>query len=169
MKKLSQLTRDFNAAKNSFAKLSSETPRIMGALGVKVMRENFDAQGFVETVGPARKWKERSKATNAMYDSRKNLKGSVYSSKNPILLQTKNLKNGITYKDSAKKVTVGVNQNVVPYAKLMNEGGLVQLGEKWVRVPARKYLGMSDKLKVRISGELKKRRTQALSKFKIAT
>lgn len=187
MKKLSQLTRDFNNAKNVYAKMDKDNPRIIGALGVKVMRENFDAQGFVDSVGPARKWKERSQTTNDIYDAGRTVgknrkeaakakkqgnsyKGTVYSSKNPILVQSGNLKAGLSYRSNTPKgVNIGVNLNTVPYAKLMNEGGLVQFNGKWVRIPARKYLGMSQKLKVRITSELKKRRTQALSKFKIST
>ena len=168
MKSLVDLTRDFNASRKAFEALTKDTPRIMGVVGVQVTRENFDAQGFVETVGPSAKWKERSPTTDKIYDSRQGVKGSVYSSKNPILVQTGNLKDGQAYRATERQVRIGVNLNLVPYAKLMNEGGMVQFGKRMVYVPARKFVGMSEKLKFRIDTELKRKRQQAFSKFKRA-
>lgn len=167
MRPLSELTREFRNAKNLFEKLSNDTPRIMGKIGVDVVRENFTAQGFVESVGPAQKWKDRSPATNKMYDSRKGTKGSVYNSSNPILVQTGNLKDGVTYQASQRQVKIGVNLNTVPYAKIMNEGGQTKFFKHTVTMPARKYLGMSQKLTLRIDVELMKKRQQVFSKFKM--
>ena len=167
MKPLTDLTRDFHNSRKLFEQLALNTPRIMGKIGVDVTHENFTAQGFVASVGPAQKWKERSAATNKIYDSRKGYKGSVYNSSNPILRQTGNLMDGATYRASQKQVRIGVNLNIVPYAQLMNEGGTVPFGKRMVRIPARKFLGMSQKLSLRIDAELIKKRRQTFSKFKM--
>jgi phage gpG-like protein len=167
MRSLTELTREFHNSRKLFEQLTAQTPRIMGKIGVDVIRENFDAQGFVESVGPAQKWKERSPTTNKIYDSRKGYKGSVYNSSNPILRQSGNLHDGVKYIATQKRVNIGVNLNTVPYAKLMNEGGSVQFGKRWVRIPARKFLGMSQKLSLRIDAELIKKRKQAFSKFRM--
>lgn len=167
MRNLSQLYADWRAATARYRQLEADTPRLIGAISVKVTRENFDAQGYVENVGAVQRWKKRSPVTDKIYDSRKGVKGSVYSSKNPILLQTGNLKNAIMYQATAKKVEVGVNLALVPYAKLMNEGGFAVFGTRVVKIPKRAYIGISQKLKNNIAKEIEDRRDKIFKEFKI--
>lgn len=167
MKSLTNLIRDFHNSRIAFEKLHADTPRIYGVIGVKVIRENFDLQGFAESNGAVQKWKPRSETTNKMYDSSKRYKGSVYSSKNPILKQTGNYYDAVNYRATQKQVRIGVNENQVPYARLNNEGGMTTLNGKRVYVPQRKAIGMSQKLKDRAAAELKKKRQQAFSKFRM--
>lgn len=168
MKSLLDLTRDFHNARKMYEKLNADTPRIIGIIGVKVINENFNLQGFAANEGAVQKWKPRSKVTNKIYDSRHGVKGSVYSSQNPILWQTGDLKDGVHYIASGKRVRIGVNLNIVPYAKLMNEGGLVKFGSRTVRIPQRRYLGMSQKLSLRSKAEIKRKRQLAFSRFKMS-
>jgi phage gpG-like protein len=165
MKTLRDLARDFHNSAEEFKRKQKIAPMTIGRIGVIVQKENFTAQGFVESVGPAQKWKERSKVTNDIYDSRKGVKGSVYNSANPILLQSGNMRDNITYRTSAKGVNIGVNLNLIPYAKKNNEGGSQKFGKKWVRIPKRKFLGMSRKLALRIKDKLKQQRMEAFKKF----
>jgi phage gpG-like protein len=168
MKSLTQLTRDFHNSRRLFDQLAAQTPGIMGKIGKQVIRENFDLQGFAENEGAVSRWKDRSPTTNKIYDSRKNIKGSVFNSQNPILKQTGQYYDNITSKETGKTVKIGVNPNTVPYAKLMNEGGMVKFNGKMVRVPARPAIKMSAKLRNRIKAELKRKRQQAFSRFKMA-
>jgi phage gpG-like protein len=171
MRPMSELVKDFHAARKTFEKLSSETPRIMGNIGIKVMKENFTKQGF-DAGGFTEQWKERSPVTNKIYDEgrgkggKSNYKGSVYNSKNPILIQTGNLKSGLSYRTGIKSVNIGVNLNLVPYAKLMNEGGAALFNGKWVYIPKRRFLGWTSKLSLAIKKELILRRGQTFKVFR---
>ena len=154
MKPLSQLKRDFAAKSREMEQLIKDAPRIVGLESVKVIRENFDNQGFEGSP-----WKDRSAKTNEMYDKRIGVKGSVYKSSNPILMQTRNLYSSIKFKALGNSVFIGVNLNLVPYAKVINEGSGNQ--------PKRQYMGITNKLKTRINKEIQRRRLTILNKYKI--
>ena len=163
MKSLTDLQNDWKQASNTYRQLDKDTPRIIGEIGVEEANMNFRNQSYNGVP-----WKERSQVTNKIYDERGSKKGSVYSSSNPILVQTGNLKDSIRYIASANRVNIGVNLNQTPYAKINNEGGSKLFGKKWVRIPKRQFLGYSKRLAARIKLELANRRRKALSKFVIA-
>jgi hypothetical protein len=120
MKSLSQLQSDFATARRQMEDLNTKIPRIMGTSAVKVVKENFKLQGYDSGAG-IRKWDKRDPETDKAYDRRGKLKGSVYSSSNPLLLQTRNLYNSIKYLVTGKSVRIGVDLNLIPYAEAMNK------------------------------------------------
>ena len=129
-------------------KLTENTPRIIGNECVKAVKENFQLQGYDSGFG-VQKWDKRSPKTDAAYDRGKTTnskgiqsryrtgknstyKGSVFSSQNPLLEQTRRLYNSVKDKILNRKVKVGVDLLLVPYAEKMNEGGN--------GTPARQYM-----------------------------
>jgi hypothetical protein len=146
---IKNLKSDFRRAE----KVLGDAPgRIMGNECVNVVKENFDLQGYDSGFG-VEKWEERKESTNKAYDRGKTMdsrgrqsryrtgknstfKGSVYSSQNPIMEQTRNLKNSVNKKAIGRKVMIGVLSNnlgpVLQYAEKMNEGGN--------GTPARQYM-----------------------------
>ena len=119
-KSLQQLLNDFKASRQAMEKLSNDIPRIMGNESVKVVKENFSLQGYDDGAG-VKPWKARDPKTDKAYDRRGRMKGSVYSSRNPLLKQTRNLFNSIKYRVSQKVVEIGVDLGLIPYAEKMNE------------------------------------------------
>lgn len=125
----SQLVRDFRISQRAMEKLVKDTPRIAGTEAKRVIRENFPLQSYDSGTGVT-SWPPRSEKTNAAYDRNRgpgqqgNFKGSVYSSENPLLLQTRNLYNSIDYMASGNTVEVGSMRNleIVQYAQAQNEG-----------------------------------------------
>lgn len=123
-------------------------PRIIGAVSVQIVRANFKISGYDSGNGIT-KWPPRAEATNKNYERGKTVnssgtvsryrsgknsvyKGSVYSASKPLLLQTQNLFNSIAYRVAGKRVFIGTNLSIVPYAKAMNIGGR--------GIPARQYM-----------------------------
>ena len=138
MKPLSELVSKMKEVEADMRKLNNDMPRYMGIEAVKITRENFKEQGF-----EGESWKERSDKTNAAYDRRgATYKGSVFNSKNKILLQTRKLYNSIQYVVQGKLVEIGVNLNLVPYAQAHNEG----LGHQ----PKRQWIGWGEKMRKRL-------------------
>lgn len=135
MESLEKLLRDFKSSKEQMDALMQKVPRIIGVESVRIVRENFILQGYDSGAG-VKKWDKRKPATNKEYDTNRgkggtsNFKGSVYSSSKPILDQSGNLKNSIRYVASAGMVFVGVNMDIVPYAKIHNEGGSISMPER---------------------------------------
>jgi hypothetical protein len=152
MKDLSQLAKDFKVKADEYKRLQANLPRIAGMVAVKVMRENFAKQGFIEEGSePAEKWKDRDEKTNYGYDNYKTYSGSVYKSTNPILEQTGNLRDSIAYKvEGENKVFIGVNLTLFPQAQAINEG----LGNQ----PKRQFLGWSKILAETIHATIVRRR-----------
>jgi phage gpG-like protein len=160
MKSISDLCRDFDKAKRNLQTLNNDVPRIIGVIAVKTTRDNFNKQGFDSGFGVSQ-WQKRSPNTDKSYSQgrkkkgKSRYKGSVFSASNPILVQTGNLKNGVTYKVSGKTVYVGVNLKLVPYAKIHNEGGMIKaFGKFMVKMPRRKFIGFSQKLDAAIKKEV---------------
>jgi hypothetical protein len=156
MESMSALLSKWRQASDKMKKLSADTPRIIGNEAVKVVKDNFALQGYDSGFG-VQPWEKRSEKTDKAYDrgkytltrgpragqqskyrkgANKTYKGSVYSSANPIMEQTRNLLNSVIYSVSSGKVFIGVLRNtrgpVLKYAQKMNEGGN--------GVPARKYI-----------------------------
>lgn len=109
---------DVHAAREALRILEEKALRIIGREAVAWIEENFDKQGY-----DGSPWQKRSPATNKAYDKRYGVKGSVFSSENPILKQTGNLKDSIRYKVNGVMVFVGFNTDRVPYGRVHNEGG----------------------------------------------
>lgn len=133
MKDLSNLVRDFIQTRNKLITLYKALPRVAGNEAVREVKKNFTQQHYDLGSG-TEAWKPRTKWTNARYDARKGVKGSVYNSKNPLLLQTRNLYNGIHYVVIGTRAYVGVNLALVPYARDLNEGNPSK------RLPPRKFI-----------------------------
>lgn len=119
MKPFSELLIDFKRKADAISKLNDSLPRIIGNECVREVKANFSKQGYDDGKGVST-WKPRKASTNKYYDSLKGHKGSVYSSQNKLLLQTRNLYNAISYKAEGKMVTIGVNTAAVPYAEWVN-------------------------------------------------
>lgn len=119
---MSRLLADWRASHQRMQLVETNMPRMVGAEAVKVVKENFDLQGYDNGRG-IHKWPARESSTNKRYDRRGGVKGSVFSSSNKILYQTGDLKNSIDYQVNGKLVTIGVNLAIIPYAKIHNEGG----------------------------------------------
>lgn len=128
MRDLSDLLSDWRKARQAYEKHLDNAPRIIGSEALKVIDKNFDNESYDTGTGKE-KWKPRADSTNRSYDLRGNYKGSVYNSKSKILQQTLNLRDGITRKIQQKSVFIGVNLLKVPYAKIHNEGGTIQINQ----------------------------------------
>lgn len=131
MKSLNELLADWRKSRVEMEKLNTDLPRIIGTVAVKLVKENFKLSGYDSGTG-VKGWEGRSVKTNKAYDKRRGVKGSVYQSSNPLLMQTRNLYNSVKYGAQGKVVTIGVDTGLIPYAKRMNEGG--------GGIPARKYI-----------------------------
>lgn len=166
MADLNDLENDLSSMESQMSELNKRFPSIIGVESVKIIQQNFDKQGYDSGQGVT-KWQKRSPATDKAYDynrtkkyrtpklkkksTHKNpYKGSVYSSKNPILVQTGNLKDAESYRVSGNQIEIGVfprvrsvggkSINAVNYAKIHNEGGKIKAwGKKKVRMPKRQF------------------------------
>lgn len=150
-KTLQQLLQDFRKATGEMEILKNNLPRIIGVEAVKVVKQNFQLQGYDNGFG-VNKWPPRSPDTNLSYDrgrgrklgagsrAKNQYKGSVFGSHNPILMQTRNLYSSIQYFLAGRNVTIGVDINIVPYAQKMNEGGTGSWGKNKTWPPARQYV-----------------------------
>lgn len=137
IKNLKQLLSDWQRARKALEQTTDNLPRIIGTEVVKVVKQNFQVQGYDSGIG-VKKWVKRAKKTDAAYDANRGpggnsrYKGTVFSSTKPLLMQTKNLYNAVEYTASKRSVKIGVNLNLIPYAKIQNEGGR--------GIPARQYM-----------------------------
>ena len=138
MKSIRELINDWNGTTARMNKAIESLPRIIGNEAKRVVRQNFKLQGYDSGHGIT-KWKARDPKTDKAYDRGKTInkygkqskyrknpgvyKGSVFSSQNPLLEQTRTLYNGIKYVVNGKSVIIGVDLGLIPYAKNQNEGG----------------------------------------------
>lgn len=153
-------------------KLVQDMPRMMGAEAVKVVKDNFRIQGYDSGVGVT-PWEPRHDVTNKLYDRRVWVKGSVYSSTRQLLLQTMTLFNAIKYEAGTGRVTIGVDDSLVPYGKWMNEGNTGSLGPHHIptHTPARKFMPTPNeppniKILKAVEKKVAYERDQALKLFK---
>lgn len=132
MKDLATLTRDMAKAREDMKKLSDSLPRIAGVESVKIVKQNFQIEAYDSGNG-INKWAKRKNSTNAAYTNGRGkgghskYKGSVFSATKPLLRQTLALYNSIHYVANQGGVFVGVSLNLVPYAKIHNEGGTINI------------------------------------------
>jgi phage gpG-like protein len=143
-------------------------PRVIGVESVKIIKANFQAQGYKATSAGTKKWKKRSPTTDEIYDynrtssyrtpklgkkskHRNPYKGSVVNSKNPILKQTGNLRDSVTYKVNGNVIEIGLwtkpvtiagkTVDTIVYGKINNEGGTVMMfGKHTVHIPQRQFM-----------------------------
>ncbi len=192
MKNLKDLLTDLHKHRQAIEKVMEVMPMAMGVEAVKVIKSNFKNQGY-ETGGS---WKQRTAATNKSYDysrrkgakiptgikakAKNNYKGSVYSSQRPILTQTGNLRDSVTYKIAGKKVEIGVFPNqkkggateeAHTYARKMNEGGSGKWGKNATHTPARQFMPQPNdpptpKMKAAFKKKLDSEINKALSEWK---
>lgn len=128
MKNLNDMIKDFTAATSGLEKLTDNSPRIFGTLAVKNIKRNFGWQSYYDGLNYTT-WQARKASTQIAYSQNRGkggnsrYKGSVFNASNPILQQTRNLYNALQFEvRSGKKVFIGVNLDLVPYAIAHNEG-----------------------------------------------
>jgi phage gpG-like protein len=168
MRSIRDLINDWKIAKGALKQLEQKTPRIFGSIAVGTAKDNFRLQGYDSGTGVS-SWAPRSQTTNTRYDKRQGVKGSVYQSTNQILKQTSNLYNAIQYKVQGKLIFIGVNEDVIPYAKKMNEGGPGKWGKNATSTPARPYMPTDQpnaKMLKKVVKKLESEREKALRNFK---
>lgn len=129
MKSLADALSDFRQAREKMQRLEDQTPNIIGVEALKVIDQNFENESYDSGTGKTR-WEARASSTNKGYDSRSGVQGSVFSSSNPILQQTGNLRDSIKKKVQGRTVFIGVNLDKVPYAKIHNEGGQITIAAR---------------------------------------
>lgn len=166
MKTLEQLIHDIRMKSAAMKKLTEDMPRIVGVEAVRILKENFKKGGYDDGKG-YKKWNKRSPATNTAYEYNRQAsyrtpklhkksryknpyKGSVVNSKRPVLVQTGNLRDSLSFKVTGKTVSIGVYPRIVniggkthdaiAYAQIHNEGGTSKWGKHSVRVPKRQFM-----------------------------
>ena len=156
MKSLSNLVSDFRTIEQSVKRLETQFPVIIGTLCVREIKGNFVKMQGV--------WQKRSKMTDTLYEyNRTNdyrtpklgkksrhvnpYKGSVVHANRPILVQTANLRDSVTYNASGKGVLIGVfhrmsklGHDSLSYCKLLNEGGEMKVFNHQGHMPKRQFM-----------------------------
>ena len=168
MADLLDLIDDLNKHEQALRKLDIDLPMIIGVECTKQIRNNFKIQGYYSPGA----WKRRSNVTNMLYDynrtsayrtpvlgkvskHRNPYKGSVINSKRPILTQTGNLRDSVTYKIMGHGVEIGVftrtvmvdgkAQDSLSYAKIHNEGlNFKMFGKTERTMPRRQFMPRPD-------------------------
>jgi hypothetical protein len=156
VKKLSDLISDMSKKTEAIKRLETQFPVIIGTLCVREIKGNFVKMQGV--------WQKRSKMTDTLYEyNRSNdyrtpklgkksrhvnpYKGSVVHANRPILVQTANLRDSVTYNASGKGVLIGVfhrmsklGHDSLSYARLLNEGGEMKVFNHQGHMPQRKFM-----------------------------
>lgn len=168
MKDMNDLVRDLQKRDEALKKLERDFPRIIGIESVRIIKQNFGLQGYRATSTGTKSWQKRSPVTDEMYDynrtasyrtpklgkkstHRNPYKGSVVSSKNPVLKQTGNLRDTVTYKVSGNTIEIGLwtkpvtiagkTVDTIVYGKIHNEGGTIMMfGKHAVHMPQRQFM-----------------------------
>ena len=154
-KSLQQLYADFSAATRAMEVFKGRLPAVIGNECVRIAKQNFDLQGYDDGNGVT-PWPERSPATNAAYDRNRTsayrtptgrkstainkYKGSVFGSHNPLLEQTRNMYRNLQFWTTGRRVLIGWDLNIVPYAEKMNQGGPGTWGKNKTFTPARQVI-----------------------------
>ena len=124
MRSLTELLSDFRQSRAAMETLANNLPRIIGVESVRAVRNNFKTESYFG----GNKWVPRSDKTNKAYMAGRTsgkqgrYKGSVFSASKPLLRQTLNLYNSIKYRALGKRVFIGTNLSLIPYANAHNEG-----------------------------------------------
>lgn len=139
-KPISQLVTDWRDSKALVDKAMGMLPIIIGVECVKSVKENFRLQGY-DNGSTLTKWTKRKESTDKRYTSRKGVRGSVYNAASKILEQSGNLRDGVKHQITGKLVFIGVDNKLLPYAQIHNEG---LKGSAWgihpFMMPLRKYM-----------------------------
>ena len=136
-KSLQQLMADWKVASNKMQKFQQDLPMVMGQESVTIIKDNFRQQRYDSGNG-IETWQQRSAKTNKRYDSRSGVKGTTFNSNSPLLRQTLTLYNSLMFRVTGKRVFIGTNTSLVPYAPAHNEGSK--------QVPKRKYIPANGEL-----------------------
>ena len=196
MADLLDLINDLNKHEQALRKLDIDLPMIIGVECIKQIRNNFKIQGYYSPGA----WKGRSDVTNMLYDynrtsayrtpvlgkvskHRNPYKGSVVSSKRPILTQTGNLRDSVTYKVMGQGVEIGVftrtvmidgkAQDSLSYAKIHNEGlNFKMFGKTERTMPRRQFMprpdqGPSEQMLTAINAKYKQKLDYILRQWKV--
>jgi len=126
---ISKALRDLAEAKEKLGRLEQRAPNIVGVESVEWVHENFQKESY-----EGKKWKPRAPSTNAGYDRRNGVKGSVFNSDSPILYQTGNLYDAIRKIVTGTKVFIGFNTDKVPYGIVHNEGGVIEKRQRKISI-----------------------------------
>ena len=156
MKSLNDLIGDIDKKQRAIAQLEKSFPPAIGVICVKEIKNNFKIMQGV--------WKKRSPVTDTLYEYNRTsayrtpklgkkskhvnpYKGSVVHASNPVLLQTRNLRESITYQAIGNGVLIGVFHRMSPtghdslsYAQLLNEGGKMKVFNHQGTMPARPFM-----------------------------
>lgn len=139
-KSILQLVADWRASRTQVEKAIGQLPIIVGVECVKVVKENFRLQGYDNGMNLT-KWPKRKASTDLRYTRRYGVKGSVFNAANKIMEQTGNLRDGVKYKITGRLIFIGVDNQLLPYSQIHNEG---LHGSAWGRhpfvMPLRKYM-----------------------------
>jgi len=192
MKTITDLLRDITTKYSEMQKLKQNMPRIIGVESVKVLKENFKKQGYDSGTGFTA-WKKRSKATDTAYDYNRTssyrtpklhkkskyknpYKGSVVSSKRPIMVQTGNTRDALNFQANGNKTIIGIFPRIVmiggkshdafAHAKILNEGGTGTWGRHSTKIPKRQFMPRpQDPPNQAILNQVKKKYFFELDKF----
>lgn len=151
MKNILDAINDIRQKRKEFEQLKKDSPRIAGVITVNVLKENITIHHGFKDNG-VQKWAERKPSTNKAYDTSPQYKGSVYSSSNPLLNQSKLLLSSFDYIVTGTRVKIGCNTTICPYAVHVNE--------------TRKIVGFSNIARSRIVAQFKKENEKIMSKYK---
>ena len=162
-KSMQQLMADWRVASNKMQKFQQDLPMVMGQESVNIIKQNFKAEQYDSGNG-IEKWQQRSEKTNKRYNSRSGVKGTTYNSSAPLLRQTLTLYNSLMFRVMGKRVFIGTNTSLVPYAPAHNEG--TQKG-----IPKRKFIPANgelpnQKIIQRISKKITNVRNEIMKDFK---
>lgn len=135
MKDLNDALKDFREAWIAMEKLNSKLPTVAGVEALRVIEKNFDNESY-DTGNGKVKWEARSEKTNAAYDKRYGVRGSVFNSANKLLRQTGNLFDSIRKRVAGMVVFIFFDTKKVPYGQVHNEGD----SEK--NIPQRQFMPM---------------------------
>lgn len=130
MKDMSELPADLYKLAAETKTLVVMLPKIIGTEGVNFTRDNFKNEGFNEGAEP---WAKRERENRR-------------SAGKKVLSDRRILYNSISYQVVGGVITIGVDNDLVPYAKLHNEGGTVEITEKQRRFFWAKYNEQKGKL-----------------------
>jgi hypothetical protein len=165
-KSLFDLINDIRRKSAAIKTMQENAPRTIGVESVRILKQNFQKQGYDSGTG-VKMWAKRAKVTDTAYSYNRNAsyrtpklgkkskyknpyKGSVVNASRPILTQTGNLRDSINFNVSGKSVIIGVFARTVTingktkdslvYAKKINEGGSGKWGHASTHTPARQYM-----------------------------
>lgn len=169
MQPLRALLADWRGARRDMEQVMKNMPRTIGIESVRIVKQNFNLHGYDSGNG-FDKWEDRKAATNKAYSASRgkgkqgNYKGSVFSPNKPLLKQTLRLYNSIQYKTRGmSSVEIGVDPNLVPYARAHNEGLHHEPKRQYMPTPSQPP---NAKMRKQYEVKFTQAREKALARFK---